>query len=427
MSEAQAAHIKKGLGAWLLEHCTVGLDEFLFPLLTSFWMFPVAFLLTLQFYLPGFGSGNARILGSCIIVFQCYYCEVFGATPKLANTFGFSYSCIYLFFNEAILHVFMSWFVSFVSHHWKENVELPLPQTDWMVKRNSMRDKMTDNYNFFLRKAERKELDEAWNVYMDFRKTLRRAFTVCFAQFGLFMYYLFELNGESKDDDSPGLDAHFKKNVSMIKFLFAVVLLMVAGDDEAGPAFSFQFWLDKMKKVVEHNQDYSFEEEKSAVFPHCGLFLKLCSLCCTNEDADFACSVPMSPSMHIYVRMFCDFFVNAFARAIICGTAPIMLCVEGPLDFVKDATAVFFILKLDDIENWVSLNEPDSWSPLSEDTSYEMRSIKDKGYRIEGLRKCLQFPTCDQIIELEKEKEKEKAEARASGYQPPRLSQFLEA
>uniref|UniRef100_A0A7S1MAB7 Ion transport domain-containing protein n=1 Tax=Alexandrium catenella TaxID=2925 RepID=A0A7S1MAB7_ALECA len=48
------------------------------------------------------------------------------------------------------------------------------------------------------------------------------------------------------------------------------------------------------------------------------------------------------------IRRFMDFTVNSVARGIILYTVPIMVCVEGPLDFVKDLTAVMFMTTLDD-------------------------------------------------------------------------------
>jgi len=79
------------------------------------------------------------------------------------------------------------------------------------------------------------------------------------------------------------------------------------------------------------------------------------------------------------IRRFMDFTVNSVARGIILYTVPIMVCVEGPLDFVKDLTAVMFITMLDDggdnktIEEmlvkmkfglWCAKNEPSTLSVL---------------------------------------------------------------
>merc|ERR1712167_101262 len=48
------------------------------------------------------------------------------------------------------------------------------------------------------------------------------------------------------------------------------------------------------------------------------------------------------------IRCIMDFCINGLGRSLVAYTFPIMLCVEGPLDFVKDCTAVLFISTLDD-------------------------------------------------------------------------------
>lgn len=55
----------------------------------------------------------------------------------------------------------------------------------------------------------------------------------------------------------------------------------------------------------------------------------------------------------ICVRMAMSFIVNSYIRQILLYTAPIMLSItRGNLEFIKDSLAVFFITKLD------YLNEP---------------------------------------------------------------------
>jgi len=49
------------------------------------------------------------------------------------------------------------------------------------------------------------------------------------------------------------------------------------------------------------------------------------------------------------LRSVMDFTVNCVARSIIFYSVPLMVCIEEPLDFVKDLTAVMFITLLDDI------------------------------------------------------------------------------
>merc|ERR1719195_784566 len=141
----------------------------------------------------------------------------------------------------------------------------------------------------------------------------------------------------------------------------------------------------------------------------------------------------MPPRLHIILRLIWDFLINAVARAIICGTAPIMLCVEGPLDFVKDATAVFFIIKLDDIEDTAYLNEWETWCPLLLESHYEVSVANDHAYKINGLRKLLQFPSvqdvksewevCDEKKRLEADRRKSSTDNEYSAPPAPAVSE----
>eukprot|EP00812_Abedinium_dasypus_P009333 NODE_3029_length_840_cov_299.026752.p1 GENE.NODE_3029_length_840_cov_299.026752~~NODE_3029_length_840_cov_299.026752.p1 ORF type:complete len:257 (+),score=79.76 NODE_3029_length_840_cov_299.026752:3-773(+) len=50
-----------------------------------------------------------------------------------------------------------------------------------------------------------------------------------------------------------------------------------------------------------------------------------------------------------WMRFLCDWAVNGMAKQLVLCIFPIMLCVEEPLDFVKDCTALFFMTMLDDL------------------------------------------------------------------------------
>merc|ERR1712190_285436 len=84
---------------------------------------------------------------------------------------------------------------------------------------------------------------------MDFRKPLRKVLLVFAAQFGLFTYYLFEMDGGSTDDESPGRDSHDPSKVSFMAWFFAVLVIAVAGEDDVGPPFGIDFWKDKLNRV----------------------------------------------------------------------------------------------------------------------------------------------------------------------------------
>merc|ERR1712113_1045097 len=59
----------------------------------------------------------------------------------------------------------------------------------------------------------------------------------------------------------------------------------------------------------------------------------------------------------VFVRAFLAFIINSVSRSLLLGTAPIMVSVEGPMDFIKDVMAVFFIVNLDDFDEKVEKND----------------------------------------------------------------------
>jgi len=387
---------------------TEGIDKNMFPFLRNAWLLPIAFCMTLQFHHPKMGSENIRTLGKSIIVLQLYYSTMFGAGTDNSSPKAFTASCAYLFFDEAILTCLMA---SLKQCRKKED-DTEWPQEPRRTSTSSssrcwrlqglfgaasgrLEEGLTHLEERLVKKpdpgetiweqdaAEEEQKDKSWNVYMDFRKPARKTLVVFFAQFGLFMYYLFELNGSEDDDDSPGTLSHSPNNVSIVKWAFAVALLMVAGDEETGPRFGSIYWTDKLNRAFKKK--------------HCGLWCASCQELMENQQHDVACFCCMPPRLHILFRIFCDFSINAVARAVICGTAPIMLCVEGPLDFVKDATAVFFIIKLDDVEDNSFLKDHDPWNPLEQDSSYEVHIANDSGYKIHGLRELLEFPSAQSV------------------------------
>mmetsp|Transcript_65483 Transcript_65483/g.191627 ORF Transcript_65483/g.191627 Transcript_65483/m.191627 type:complete len:532 (-) Transcript_65483:94-1689(-) len=59
---------------------------------------------------------------------------------------------------------------------------------------------------------------------------------------------------------------------------------------------------------------------------------------------------PLKFQIEWIIRCGMDFMVNSFARTIILYTVPIMVCVEHPMDCVKDLTAVMFVTTLDNLD-----------------------------------------------------------------------------
>lgn len=160
--------------------------------------------------------------------------------------------------------------------------------------------------------GEGDEDDPVTSKYMDLTYPIRRLFPMFIIQGALLLLYVDNLNS---DDDT--------KDIEKVKFSYwivGVLLQLYAGDRQLGDAYNKNYW-DALDKSV-------LKDQKHCVFNTCSLTYG------TEWD----------------MRNFMDFTINSVCRLIIMFTFPIMLCVEEPLDFVKDCTAVFFMTTLDDLE-----------------------------------------------------------------------------
>lgn len=165
----------------------------------------------------------------------------------------------------------------------------------------------------YLQKTDYEHELKADNWYMDVTRQFRRSVLCFFAQGGLVMYYVFELNSDK--------DTHIEKNVSVLEWIVALIVIEIAGDDEMGVSFNSKYWDSLNKALPTARQHWHFV------------------LWC----------IPMPVSLEFFMRRMMDMVVNGVFRTMILGTAPIMLAVEGHMDFIKDVTALFFIMKLDDM------------------------------------------------------------------------------
>jgi len=163
---------------------------------------------------------------------------------------------------------------------------------------------------------------EIHKVYQDFsgrRGRLRKSILYFFAQSSLVLYYCFELNSTHKDNKT-----HKIENVRMMQWVVAVVIFAIAGDKECGTRFELAWW---------HH-----------------LYLRF------SSQMGFSSWEQISFGVEFVLRFMADVFINGFCRIMILGTAPIMLCVEGHMDFVKDVTAIFFIFQLDDFDDPIKIS-----------------------------------------------------------------------
>mmetsp|Transcript_62748 Transcript_62748/g.173940 ORF Transcript_62748/g.173940 Transcript_62748/m.173940 type:complete len:384 (+) Transcript_62748:99-1250(+) len=373
-----------GLGpaALLLISFTTWIDDIFFPLLTSGWFTPFAILMDLQFYLPQCRLSMLRVFGKAIIVLQIYYCKAWGATDTAANPDAFVLSCIFLFFDEVIVYFGAKYLMEQLTGKKFSEVDnsTMLEHFEKVRENDLLLSSSQKACDYLMNKVWKNEEDTAYNVYMDFRLPMRKVMIVFFAQFGLVMYYIFEMSGGDTDDDAPGLVSHNPKKVSFVKWMFAVATIIVAGDDEVGPPFSTTFWMNQWNKASD-NLGEKVEQPSFGEHPWKAVRYYL-----------------WGPLPRLVFRTFCDASINGLARSVIRGTAPIMLCVEGPLDFVKDATALFFVIKLDDIDADVDLKKEEKWKDFADPQEAADRIFSCE--EADQVRQLLNFPDQEAILSL---------------------------
>lgn len=167
------------------------------------------------------------------------------------------------------------------------------------------------------------------NWYKDITRQFRHCMLCFFAQSGLVMYYVFELNSDPK--------THEESAVSMLEWIVALLIIEIAGDDEMGSSYESKYWDKLVKDMQLSGQHWHF----------------------------IVWSIPVPVWLELRLRQAMDMVINGMFRTMILGTAPIMLAVEDHMDFVKDCTALFFILKLDDIDA-IELLDPDNLDKITD-------------------------------------------------------------
>lgn len=88
------------------------------------------------------------------------------------------------------------------------------------------------------------------------------------------------------------------------------------------------------------------------------------------------CLSKTSLGRKLLVRRTMDFSVNACCYSMIMSTAPILLSVETPLDFLRDVIAFTFVLRLDDLYESKDLYEyKDIYAPCKNTSHAEQLNV----------------------------------------------------
>jgi len=173
--------------------------------------------------------------------------------------------------------------------------------------------------------------DEATNKYEDLTISIRKVVPVFLVQFGLLSFYIEDLN--SPDSDT--------KDITKVKFTYwiiAVLFSLYGGDEQLGAEFSTDYWSKVLGFAKGEVLEIGDNQQAMEDFQRVG-----------NQKVVWLNFMPVKLKFEWWIRFIMDLIINKGCRMLIMYTFPIMLCVEDPMDFVKDCTAVLFISTLDDI------------------------------------------------------------------------------
>jgi len=309
--------VNEGLTGSVLRGVTLGLDAALSPVLYSNAAIFLGILAVLQWHMLPMSMRSAliRVFGRNILVLQIYYDDTVHVLLPFIKDKPFAVSC-WLVFSDNVLMWYLcrklggggGWVADTVKQLLQDN----FPNLDASDDQVTLEDDAPFK-----------------NVYMYLCRPFRRATLFFIAQVGLMLYYIYNL------DTDP--DTHDASKVSLVKWFFAVIITAIAGEDETGSDFSSSFW-DRILLAESTRELWAQNDTMS------------------KGHRVFFC-IPMTYRCEWTMRCGMDWIVNSVCRAILMGTAPIMLCVEEPLDFIKDCLAVFFIAALDDFDDARSVDD----------------------------------------------------------------------
>jgi len=226
------------------------------------------------------------------------------------------------------------------------------------AKRILGRDKMK-KYNWDLLPLDDNEVEtlNARSAYTDLTVPFRRCMWTFMAQSLCASYYVWIMNGLNFREGGPGQDIRiidetgFPEKFDSIKWLLGVLIGVVVNENDRGHKFNPIFWHDLFATY-----EKKYETLEKRMFPF-GLGER------PYKQTVWGIQVPMKMELHI--RRGLDFIINSTCYAMIMATAPLLLSVETPIDFLRDVLAFFFIIRLDDLFQFKNLKEKASWRNLN--------------------------------------------------------------
>jgi len=195
----------------------------------------------------------------------------------------------------------------------------------------------------------------ATSKYMHISLRLRTVVPVFFAQSAIMIFYMFYLNADE--------DSHDVHKVAFLYWVVAIILQLYAGEQQLGDPYCPEYWETLLnhtdvevhidKKSTRATKEIAFLDKAPGVTSQHSH--KTCTYRFNAQDLTIAWEifgVPVQVPLRweLQLRRLMDLCINRFLREVVVFTFPIMLANEGPLDFVKDCTAVWFITTLDDLD-----------------------------------------------------------------------------
>lgn len=262
-----------------------------------------------------------RMWGLNVIILLFYYN---GSDFHIEKQAQFCNTMIIIALDNVVLFYFFQWLATLF--------EDPALKNEWEKEQKNPVDRECEDEDF-------SELAE--NKYQQILMPTRRVIPLFLIQCGLFMLYVDNMNG----NDVPSKS---KANVKFFYWFVGVLIQIYAGDTQLGPPYNRTWWTKLM--VGDKTWSAVFWEVREAMREaNNGTFNTDDSL--PRLKKTFY-GIRLLPVWFDWLaRMLMDFIVNGLLRDVIKYTFPIMLCAEDPLDFVKDCTAVFFIVQLDDLQD----------------------------------------------------------------------------
>jgi len=282
-------------------------------------------------------SGVLRKVGLDIIILQVYYIK---DEPLFIKKRPFVLAVALVFFDTFFLYYVMAFVGKILLGMGPEQAL----QSIWSLGKKDEQDSDGADVNPY--SPGQDSHTSATSKYMQIALPIRRVLPVFLAQMALMLFYMFYLNTDP--------DTHDRTKVSYGYWVVGILLQLYAGEQQLGDPYDAYYWKNLFEQgdttlpKPEEEDEAKYLEDDGLDFSHGGATFNAKNDV-QNKSHKVFFFIPAPFWLEWKLRQGMDLLINRLFRSIIIYTFPIMLCVEGPLDFVKDCTAIWFITTLDDL------------------------------------------------------------------------------